>query len=127
YTDGAEVLYDYAQREGDTPEAQSARRLVVVRNDQYVFNEVIRDYLRRVEFAPDGYAQVIPLPQYRQAAVVVDPRRGFGQPTFARGGARLEDVIGAFRAGEPLQVVAEEYGVPLSELEDALRVATNAA
>ncbi len=127
YTDGAEVLYDYAQREGDTPEAQSARRLVVVRNDQYVFNEVIRDYLQRVEFAPDGYAQVIPLPQYRQAAVVVDPRRGFGQPTFARGGARLEDVIGAFRAGEPLQVVAEEYGVSLSELEDALRVATNAA
>ena len=127
YTDGAEVLYDYAQREGDTREAQSARRLVVVRKGQYMFNEVVEDYLHRIEFGPDGYAQVIELPQYRTAAVVVDPRRGFGQPTFARGGARLEDVIGAFRAGEPLQVVAEEYGVPPSELEDALRVATSLA
>lgn len=127
YTDGAEVLYDYAEREGDTPEARSARQLVVVRKGQHVFNEVVDDYLHRVQFAPDGYAQLIRLPQYRDAEIVVDPRRGFGQPTFARGGARLEDVIGAFRAGEPLQVVAEEYGVPPRELEDALRVATNLA
>lgn len=127
YTDGAEVLYDYAQREGDTPEARSARQLVAVRKNQYVFNEVVDAYLHRVQFGPDGYAQVIRLPQYREAEIVVDARRGFGQPTFARGGARLEDVIGAFRAGEPLQVVAEEYGVPQSELEDALRVATSLA
>ena len=127
YTDGAEVLYDYAQREGDTPDARSARQLVVVRKNQYVFNEIVDNYLHRVEFGPDGYAQVIRLPQYRDAEVVVDPSRGFGQPTFARGGARLEDVIGAFRAGEPLQVVAEEYGVPPRELEDALRVATGLA
>lgn len=127
YTDGAEVLYDYAQREGDTPEARSARRLVDVRKNQYVFNEVVDGYLHRVQFGEDGYAQVIRLPQYREAEIVVDPRRGFGQPTFARGGARLEDVIGAFRAGESLRVVAGEFGVPRSELEDALRVATSLA
>jgi Putative DNA-binding HTH domain len=38
FTDGAEVLYDYAEHEGDTPEARSARELVVVRKDQRVFN-----------------------------------------------------------------------------------------
>ena len=52
YTDGAEVLYDYAEREGDTPEARSARQLVVVRKGQHVFNEVVDDYLHRVQFAP---------------------------------------------------------------------------
>ncbi len=127
YTDGAEVLYDYAQREGDTPEARSARQLVVARNHQHVFSEVVDGYLHRVQFGPDGYAQLIRLPKYRDAEVVVDSRRGFGQPTFVRGGARLEDVIGAFRAGESLLVVAEEYGVPQGELEDALRVATSLA
>ncbi len=127
YTDGAEILYDYAERQGDTPEARSARQLVVVRKNQYVFNEIIDQYLKRVAFGPDGYVQLICLPQYREAEVVVDPRRGFGQPTFSRGGARLEDVLGAFRAGEPLQVVSEEYGVPPAELEDALRVATRVA
>ena len=36
YTDGAEALYDYAQSHGDTPEARSARELVVVRRGQRV-------------------------------------------------------------------------------------------
>jgi len=127
YSDGAEVLYDYAEHAGDTPEARSARDLVVVRNGQRVFNEIVDSYLHRVEFAPGGYAQLIRLPQYRQAEVIADPRRGFGQPVFARGGARVEDVLGRFQAGEPLEIVAEEYGLPLGELEDALRVATRSA
>lgn len=127
YTDGAEVIYDYAEQEGDTPEARGARQLVVVRKGQHVFTGVIDDSLHRVEFAPDGYAQLIHLPQYRVAEVVADPRRGFGQPIFANGGARLEDVLGAFRAGESLNALADEYGIGIAELEDALRVATRHA
>jgi uncharacterized protein (DUF433 family) len=124
YTDGAELLYDFAEQAGDTPEARGARELVVVRHGQHVFSEVVDEYLKRVTFADDGYAQVIQLPQYRRAEVVADPRKGFGQPTFVRGGARLEDVLGSFHAGEDLDVVAREYGVPPTELEDAIRVAS---
>lgn len=47
--------------------------------------------------------------------------RRFGQPIFARGGTRLEDALALFRAGEPLDVVADEYGVPRDQLEDAVR------
>lgn len=124
YTDGAEVLYDFAERAGDTPEARSARQLVVVRKGQHVFASVIEDYLQRVQFAGDGYAELIHLPRYRTADVVADPRRGFGQAIFARGGAKVEDVLGAFQAGASLEAVAGEYGVPANELEDALRVAS---
>jgi uncharacterized protein (DUF433 family) len=127
YTDGAEVLYDFAESEGDTPEARSARQLVVVRKGQHVFTEVIEDYLERVEFGGDDYAQVIHLPEYRSGEVVADPRRGFGQPTFVHGGARVEDVLGAFQAGSSLEALSAEYGVPLVELEDALRVASRRA
>jgi uncharacterized protein (DUF433 family) len=127
YTDGAEVIYDYAEQAGDTPEARSARQLVVVRKGQHVFTNVIDDYLDRVEFASDGYAELIHLPLYRIAEVVADPRRGFGQPIFAHGGAKVEDVLGTFRAGESLDALAREYGVPVAELEDALRVATRPA
>ncbi len=124
YTDGAEVLYDFAERQGDTPEARSARELVVVRHGHRVFSEVVDAYLKRVTFAPDGYAQLIRLPQYRYAQVVADPRRGFGQPVFTHGGARVEDVLGSFHAGEDLEVVAREFGIPPAELEDAVRVAS---
>ena len=123
YTDGSEILYDYAEQEGDSDQAHAARELIVVRDGQRVFNDVMNHYLQRVEFASDGYAQVIPLPGFGHADVVADPRRGFGQPTFERGGAKVEDVIGLFLAGETLTDVSEEYGVPMSELEDALRVA----
>ena len=127
YTDGAELLYDFAEQSGDSPEAASPRQLVVVRHGQHVFNEVIDQYLHRVDFASDGYAQVIQLPGYGVAEVVADPRRGFGQPTFKRGGAKVEDALGMFWAGESLADVAAEYGVPESELEDALRVASRRA
>ncbi|SNQ46551.1 putative antitoxin VapB45 [Frankia canadensis] len=127
YTDGAEVLYDFAESHGDSPEARGARELVAVRHGQRVFGEIVESYLRRVEFAEDGYARLISLPQYPRASVVVDPARGFGQPIFARGGARLEDALGRFRAGEPLADVAAEFGGPPDDLEDAVRIATGTA
>ena len=59
--------------------------------------------------------------------MIVEPSRGFGQPIFACGGARLDDALALFRAGEHLEVVADEYGIPRDQLEDAVRVATRAA
>lgn len=122
FTDGAEILYDYAQHADNTPEGESARELVVVRNNQRVFAEVVDRYLRRVDFAADGYAQLIRLPQYSVAEVTVDPDHAFGRPRFTRGGAGLEDVIDLFRAGESVDVVAAEFGLSRIEVEDALRV-----
>jgi uncharacterized protein (DUF433 family) len=127
YTDGAEVLFDYAEHGDDPAATRALRELVVVRNDQRVFNEIVASYLRRVEFGADGYARLIRLPAYEVAKLVVDPERGFGQPMFARGGARLEDALSLFRAGESLDVVADEYGMPMDELEDAVRIATRVA
>jgi uncharacterized protein (DUF433 family) len=127
YTDGAEVLYDYAEHAGDTPEGESARELVVVRNNQRVFNEVVDLYLRRIDFGPDGYAQLIRLPQYKVAEVTVDPDHAFGRPRFTHGGASVDNVIDLFRAGEPVDSVAEEFGLTRYEVEDAIRVVTRAA
>lgn len=83
YTDGAEVLYDYGETGEDEEAARAARELVVVRSDQRVFNEVVDAYLRRLEFADDGYVQLIRLPAYEVAEVVVDAARGLAD----RGGA----------------------------------------
>jgi hypothetical protein len=71
-----------------------------------VFNDVVAAYLQRLTSDDDGYVRLIRLSAYEIAEVVVDPARGFGQPIFARGGARLEDALALFRAGEPLDVVA---------------------
>ncbi len=122
FTDGAEVLYDYARSSDDDVVAQATSELVVVRSGQRVFADVVADYLRRIEFA-DGYAQVVPLPAYPASSIIADPRRGFGQPVFSRSGVRLADVLALFEAGEPLAVVADEFGLTETEIEQTLRVA----
>ena len=127
YTDGAEVLYDYAQHADDTPEGDVARELVVVHNNQRVFTEAVEQYLSQVDFASDGYAQLIRLPQYRVAEITVDPDHAFGRPRFTRGGASLDDVIDLFRSGEPVDAVAGEFGLTRDEVEDAIRASTREA
>lgn len=123
YTDGAELLFDYAATTGD----EGARELVVVRHGQRVFNEVVESYLKKITFADDGFAQRLQLPQYHVAQVIVDPRFGFGQPTFLRGRARLSDILSRFWAGESLSALSEDYGVPEPDLEDVVRVASRRA
>ena len=127
YTDGAEVLYDYARHAGDTPEGDSARELVVVRNNRRVFTEVVDQYLRRIDFAGDGYARLIRLPQYHVAEVTVDPDHAFGRPRMARGGAEADDVIDLFLAGDPVDAVAAEFGLSRDEVEDVLRASARQA
>jgi len=92
-----------------------------------VFREVIAEYVRRIDYAPDGYAQLVRLPAYERADVVVDPTRSFGQPIFARGAARVSDVLERFWAGDDIRTLSVEFGVPTVEIEDALRAASRRA
>jgi uncharacterized protein (DUF433 family) len=128
YTDGAEVLYDFAnQKEVEPSVTRTAKELVVVRNNQRVFTGVVDEYLSRLEFGTDNYVTAIHLPGYGRAKVIVDPRLSFGKPVFETGGARVSDALDLFWAGEDLHTAAEEFGVPPQDLEDALRVASHSA
>lgn len=128
YTDGAELLYDFGEHHRDTIDGQVALELIIIRSGQRIFENVIEEYLRRIEYdASDGYARLIHVPAYRTAQVVVDPVRSFGAPIFERGGGRVEDVMQRFWAGESLDELADDYGVPPEQLEDVVRVASRRA
>lgn len=122
YTDGAEVLYDYASSEDDA----ELRGLTVVRTGQRQFAEIVRDYLKRITYGDDGWASRVRLPAYRHAEVIVDPRRAFGMPLVVHGGARAKDLVDRFVAGDTLADIAEDFGVPEPEVEDVVRVAARA-
>ena len=111
-TDGAEVLWQFGQ-ETDDPELRD--RLVVVRNGQMVFSEVVARYLRTITYR-DGRVAVIQLPQFTPK-VVVDPRRNFGRPTIAARGIRVDDVRARLAAGEPAPQVAADYRLDLTAVE----------
>lgn len=119
YTDGAEVLFDHASTSEDGG-GPSLENLVVARNGQRVFTEVVATWLRRVEFGTDGIATAVPLPGFSRAQLVADVSRSFGQPIFRRGGARVEDVLALFHAERSVAAVADEFGIPHDELKDVL-------
>lgn len=123
FTDGAVILYDYAEIQ---PDADLAGLTEVV-SRQRVFAPVVEEYLKRIEYGHDGWAARLVSPATTSPLVAVDPERSFGQPIFIHGGVRVEDVLDRWRAGEPLQEVAEDFGVPPEDVEDILRVALPAA
>lgn len=120
YTDGARVLYDYAEREGD-------EELAVVVTKQRVFAPVVAEYVERITYAKDGLAARLIVPMTDRRVVEVDPRRSFGQPVFIHGAVRIEDVIDRWKAGESLVEVAGDFGVPVEDVEDVLRASVPAA
>ena len=123
YTDGAEVLFDYANKRGE----REVMDLVVVRTQQRQFSGVVKDYLKRIHYGGDGWADSVRLPTYGNAKVVVDPRVAFGLPIVAHGGARVEDLVDRFQAGDSVAEIATDFSVPPDEVEDVIRLATRTA
>ncbi|HEX8156651.1 MAG TPA: DUF433 domain-containing protein [Solirubrobacteraceae bacterium] len=121
YTDGAELIFDYATQSEDEA------LLTVVRTGQQHFAQIIRDYLKRITYGDDGWAERLRLPAYTKAEVSVDPRQAFGQPIVVHGGARVEDLVDRFQAGDGFTEIANDFGVPAEEVEDVIRVALRLA
>ena len=112
YTDGASVLYDYAKREGD-------EELTHVVTQQGVFAPVVAEYLQLITRDVEGWPRRVVSPT--TDVVVVDPSRAFGQPIFVRGAVRVEDVLDRIRADERLADVADDFGVPVEDVEAVVR------
>ena len=107
-TDGAEILIENGDKD-----------LVVVRNHQGVFRDVVDQYLQTITYR-GGFVESVRLPSYERADVIVDPLRNSGQPTIARIGVRVEDVVNRVRAGEPMTEVAEDFGLTGSEIRSLM-------
>jgi len=116
YTDGAVILFDYAESEHDD-------ELTVVVTQQRVFSPVVEGYLQRIEHGSDGWAVRVTSPVTPRPVVLVDPERAFGQPIFVRGAAPVDSVVGRVKAGDPIAEVADDFGVPEADVRDYLDAA----
>ncbi|MDE0067951.1 MAG: hypothetical protein OXN44_13900 [Acidimicrobiaceae bacterium] len=117
FTDGADILYDYAARN----EELQIRLLTLteVSTGQRVFHEVILDYLKRIEFT-DGWATGLVLPVTERPLLRVVPDVAGGTPLFMEGGAPLSAVRSRFFAGEPVESIAADYEVPVDDITESL-------
>jgi len=115
YTDGAQILFDYATESGD----KGLQQLTVVESGQLVFQELISEYLKRISF-DEHWANELYLPITKARLLRVRPDVAFGDPVFLHGGAPLSAVVSRRKAGESVESIADDYGVPRNEIEEAL-------
>jgi uncharacterized protein (DUF433 family) len=111
------LIFDYASTSDDE------ELLAVVRTGQEHLADVIRGYPQRITYGDDGWAARLRLPAYRRDEVTVDPTQAFGQPLVVHGGARVEDLVDRFKAGDGFAEIAADFDVPSAEVEDVIRVA----
>jgi len=114
YSDGAQLLYDYAKSSDD----KQLGLLTIVSSGQRVFHDVISQYLKRIHFE-DTWASELILPVTERELLRVIPEVHSGDPLFINGGAPLSAVRTRFVAGEPIASIARDYEVPADEIEEA--------
>jgi uncharacterized protein (DUF433 family) len=112
-TDGVDIFVHYANDE-----------LARASDGQMPVREIIDDYLRYISWdTADDFPAHLRLRQYPDVApVIIDPRFGWGAPVLATSKVSVDTIVGLWRAGETLEVVAEEYGLTREAVEAVCRI-----
>lgn len=94
---------------------------------QVAMRELIKQYLRRIDRDKNGlpiklYPFTRPSENLQQPQLVqIDPQVSFGRPVLTGTGIRTEIVFERFLAGEKPADLANDYGRPEEEIDEALR------
>jgi len=120
-TDGVRLFVDYADR-----------LLEVSSKGQAALREVLDASLERIEWGRDVAERFYPwvradLAGTQPKSIVIDPRRGFGQPIIAGTGIEARIVTERYRAGESVAELAQDYRLDPGQIEDAIRCETSEA
>lgn len=115
-TDGIDVFVHYL----DSDEMARAG------DSQMPLRQVIANYLQYIDWEEgDEYPTRLTLRKYdpEVARVVIDPRFAWGEPVVEPARVPVTAVLGMWRAGEPPDVVADEYGLSVEQVQALVRVA----
>jgi uncharacterized protein (DUF433 family) len=100
-------------------ETKLDRRLymVVSKGGQLVLTPPAESFLEKVEFIGDGAARFKPAGP--ESPVLIDPTLSFGNPQVS--GIKTEAIVELFLAREPVEVIADGFEIPVSDVEAAIR------
>lgn len=113
-TDGRDLWMDYAQIEA---EAGDKKLLVASQGGQLAWSDII-GRLKEFDYEKDGLAvrwHVAGL----DSSIIIDPRIQFGAPAIE--GVPTWVFKGRWQAGEELDDIADDFGMPNSAIIDALK------
>jgi uncharacterized protein (DUF433 family) len=95
------------------------------RGGQMGLKEILGVYLRRIEVDATGVYRFFPFIEERTArepkSIMICPAVSFGKPVIAGTGISTAVITSRFHARESVDALAEEYGRPTKEIEEAIR------
>jgi uncharacterized protein (DUF433 family) len=127
------LLHAKFRTDGVSLFAEHAGQLLNVSAEgQATLRHLLDSSLKRIEWENDFAVRLYPwvraeIAREQPKTIVVDPRRGFGQPVIAGTGIEARIVAQRHRAGESITELARDYGVDLEQIEDAIRCETREA
>jgi uncharacterized protein (DUF433 family) len=111
-TDGREIFIELHKETGEPG-------LVDIVNSQQVFADILRPFLKELEFG-DGNILERWWPLGKARGIAVDPRRNFGQPTVFQEGIPTRVLARSFQANGSAKEVARWYEVTPRAVEEAV-------
>jgi uncharacterized protein (DUF433 family) len=105
----------------------------ISRDGQIEMADLIRAYLERIDRDAKGVPiKLYPFmraqaPREQPRTVAIDPRVSFGRPVIAGTGIPTAVLAEQFKAGDPVPVLAKEYGADEEAVWDAIRRELEAA
>ena len=112
-TDGRQIFQEVHSETDDVC-------LVEIVTDQAVFAEIIRPFLKQLEFR-DGTILERWWPLGKEHQIVVDPRKNFGQPSLVTQGIPTQNLVRSYRAnGSSLEEVARWYEISPESVREAV-------
>lgn len=119
-TDGVDLFVEkFGALVGATQEGQVQLREIIL--------DRLKDVRRDLKGVPE---RIVLFPARGSAAkgdVVIDPRVSFGRPVLDGFGVRTAILAERFHAGDSIDALAHDYGVPPEAIENALRCEPRAA
>jgi len=103
-----------AQRSSELPEELWA--MWVAESGQILLTPPGESFLERVEFDDDQAVRIRPVG--KESSIVIDPQVRFGMASVH--GIPTEALAGQVRAGDPIEMVAEDFELPLDHVIAAL-------
>lgn len=114
---------------------QAGALINVTRSGQLAMRQLIEAHLKRIDQDVDGLAvRLFPFVRHdahtarspemlsvEPRIISLDPRVRFGRPVIADTGIPTEEIAERFRAGDSFELLADEYGRPPREIEEAIR------
>jgi len=95
------------------------------RGGQMEFKQIVGFYLKRIEVDASGVYRFFPFVEERSErepkTILITPAISFGKPVISGTAISTSVIASRFHAREPIAALAEEYGRPIRDIEEAVR------